>query len=151
MEFPRKRIAVGARIRDEQGRLLLVKPAYRDGWLIPGGVVDADESPRDGLLRELREELGLSLPLGALLCVDYVAAGAAYGEGLHLLFDGGCLDAAQVHALVITDPELVALQWVSPLEAQALLVPSLAQRLRSLEQAAPGGLLYLENGLPLAS
>lgn len=151
MEFPRKRVAVGARIRDEQGRLLLVKPAYRDGWLIPGGVVDADESPRDGLLRELQEELGLTLPVGPLLCVDYLAAGPVYGEGLHLLFDGGCLNPMQVQALKIGDAELVALHWATPNEAQALLVPSLAQRLRSLEQAAPGSLLYLENGLPLTA
>ncbi|MGE8496809.1 MAG: NUDIX domain-containing protein [Pseudomonas sp.] len=149
MEFPRKRIAVGALIRDEQGRLLLVKPAYRDGWLIPGGVVDADESPRDGLLRELREELGLTRPIDTLLCVDYMVAGAAYGEGLHLLFDGGCLNSIQAQALVICDAELVALHWATAAEAQALLVPSLARRLQSLEEAPLGTLLYLENGLPL--
>jgi ADP-ribose pyrophosphatase YjhB (NUDIX family) len=151
MQFPSKRIAVGILIRDSNGRLLLVKPSYREGWLVPGGVVDADESPRAGLMRELREELALTVEPGTLLCVDYVEAHGDYGDGLHLLFEGGCLATPAAQTLQVCDPELQALQWVTPDEAECLLVPSLARRLQCLRQAEPGALLYLENGqLPLA-
>lgn len=146
IEFPTKRIAVGALIRDQIGRLLLVKPAYRDGWLVPGGVVDANESPRAGLCRELREELNLVFEPGRLLCVDYVSAHGDFADGMHLLFDGGHLADSLVKAISVCDPELHALQWVTDEEAQDLLVPSLARRVRSLLQAKTSELLYMENG-----
>jgi len=31
------RVAAGVLFRDAQGRVLLVKPTYKDGWDIPGG------------------------------------------------------------------------------------------------------------------
>ncbi len=31
------RVTAGALIRDAEGRILLVKPTYKDGWNIPGG------------------------------------------------------------------------------------------------------------------
>lgn len=146
VEFPTKRISVGALIRDRHARLLLVKPTYRDGWLLPGGIVDVDESPRAALVREIREELGLTLDPGALLCVDYVTAHGEYADGLHLLFDGGCLSDSRVQGLHVCDAELQALQWATPEEAQGLLVPSLARRLQPLRRVGPGVLCYLENG-----
>ncbi len=35
----------GALFRDGRGNILLVDPVYRDTWDLPGGVIDADESP----------------------------------------------------------------------------------------------------------
>ncbi|MGH8354505.1 MAG: NUDIX domain-containing protein [Pseudomonas sp.] len=146
MQCPSKRIAVGVLIRDQRGRLLLVKPGYREGWLIPGGVVDADESPRAGLIREVREELGLSCTPERLLCVDYVRAAGDYGDGLHLLFAGEVLTSAQAATVRICDPELTALCWATPSEALQLLVPSLARRLASLRGSGFAQTLYLEDG-----
>ncbi len=31
----------GALVRDRRGRLLVLKPTYKAGWTIPGGVVEA--------------------------------------------------------------------------------------------------------------
>ncbi|MEU8419549.1 NUDIX hydrolase [Micromonospora sp. NPDC048835] len=46
--LPRKRRAAGLLITDPQDRVLLVEPAYKTDWEIPGGRVEADESPRQG-------------------------------------------------------------------------------------------------------
>lgn len=53
------RVAVKALIRNEEGKLLLVKEKS-DKWDLPGGGLDHGEEPEDGIRRELREELGIT-------------------------------------------------------------------------------------------
>ena len=61
---------------DEASRLLLcrVAPGHwvgREGWwMLPGGGLEHGEDPRDGVLRELTEETGLTGEVEGLLEVD---------------------------------------------------------------------------------
>jgi 8-oxo-dGTP pyrophosphatase MutT (NUDIX family) len=41
-------------------KLILVKLRYAEGWRLPGGGRRADEDPRGAVLRELREEIGMT-------------------------------------------------------------------------------------------
>jgi len=52
-----------ARVVREDGRILLVKAAYRWRWGMPGGLMDAGESPADAAIRETREETGVAIEL----------------------------------------------------------------------------------------
>jgi len=38
--LPMKRMGSGALFFDSAGRILIVKPSYKDVWEIPGGVVE---------------------------------------------------------------------------------------------------------------
>ncbi len=69
----RKRVSADAIVRDPSGRILLVDPAYKPDWDLPGGMAEANEPPADALRRELREELGLDIKVGDLLCVDWIS------------------------------------------------------------------------------
>ncbi|GAA0564059.1 NUDIX hydrolase [Actinomadura livida] len=60
---------VGGIVQDGAGRLLLVKRARPPGeglWSIPGGRVEPGEDDPAALVRELKEETGLDVVVGAL-------------------------------------------------------------------------------------
>ena len=61
---------VGAVIRDEQGRLLLIRRGHEPGaglWSLPGGRVEPGETDAEALVREMREETGLVVRTGRLI------------------------------------------------------------------------------------
>jgi len=43
-----------------EGKAILVRLRYARGWRLPGGGRRANEDPRDAVLRELREEIGMT-------------------------------------------------------------------------------------------
>ncbi|MFF4543875.1 NUDIX hydrolase [Streptomyces sp. NPDC001435] len=64
MEIPGERRLAAAVVMDERGRVLLVRRSERERflpcvWGVPCGKLEQGESPRDGALRELKEETGL--------------------------------------------------------------------------------------------
>ena len=62
-------IGVFGIIFDEQGRVLLCHRRDHDLWNLPGGALEAGESPLDGLKREVKEETGLIVEIFKLLGV----------------------------------------------------------------------------------
>jgi 8-oxo-dGTP pyrophosphatase MutT (NUDIX family) len=86
--------AASGLITDPDGRVLVVKPNYRDGWSLPGGVLESDERPEDGCAREVLEEVGLTVHPGRLLVLDWVPAGDGRPRPfVSFLFDCGTVAA----------------------------------------------------------
>lgn len=141
-------MSAAALLLSDDGRLLIVKPHYRDYWLLPGGVVERDESPRRGCARETLEELGLEIAPLRLLCVDYTLPTDTSTESLQFVFWSGYLSAAQLAAIRLQAEELTEWRLTTPAEAAALLAPRLARRLPAcLAALASGsGAIYLEGG-----
>lgn len=145
--MPRKRAGGGALFRDATGRVLFVVPTYKPTWEIPGGLVEADESPRIACERELREELGLDLGVGRLLVVDWVPAYGVWGDGLLFVFDGGVVAEDLVSEMRLPADELSAVQLRPLDEAAPHLRPAMTRRLRhALAAATDGSTHYLEFG-----
>ncbi|HEU5110028.1 MAG TPA: NUDIX hydrolase [Micromonosporaceae bacterium] len=149
--LPRKRMAAGVLMTDDADRVLIVEPVYKDDWEIPGGTVEADESPYAAAGREIAEELGLSRPVGGLLVVDWVSPRPGRTEGLMLVFDGGRLTAEEIAGLALPADELRGYVLCAVAEAAVLLSPVLARRLTAAVAArASGTVAYLEDGHPVA-
>ena len=52
----------GACIRDEEGRILLLRRSDGENlWGFPGGAIEPDERAADAVVREVREEIGLEV------------------------------------------------------------------------------------------
>lgn len=54
-------LGVRALVRDEAGRLLLIRHSYLPGWHFPGGGVEFGETASEAVRRELAEEGGVAL------------------------------------------------------------------------------------------
>ncbi|MHB1614663.1 MAG: NUDIX hydrolase [Actinomycetes bacterium] len=66
----RRVAAVGAVVHDRQGRLLLVRrghPPAEGQWSLPGGKVEPGETGPQAVVREIAEETGLDVVVGAHL------------------------------------------------------------------------------------
>jgi 8-oxo-dGTP diphosphatase len=114
-------MVVAAALVDGGGRILLQQRAPSRAmaglWEFPGGKVEEGELPEAALVRELEEELGISVEIGALLPAAFASAD---NEGRHMLLllylcrewrgEPRPLDAA-------------ALKWLRPDEMGALPMP----------------------------
>ncbi|HUA30019.1 MAG TPA: NUDIX hydrolase [Streptosporangiaceae bacterium] len=137
--------SAGALIFDPGGRLLILKPTYKSGWTIPGGVMEADgETPWEACRREVREECGLEVGGGRLVCVDFRRPRPGRPGGVRFLFDCGAVDRATLDALVV-QPEEISEHSLEPLPAAlAMLRGPIRRRVRAACRAK--GLVYLEDG-----
>lgn len=143
-EMTKKRIGSGVAIVDENFRILLVEPTYKDTWEIPGGMVEFDESPRQGARRECLEELGFDVEIGRLLVIDWVNQGRAAGEGLLFIYATGPVDASRI---VLPSEELRSWEWCDREAVLARVQDFKAPRLfAAMDALRNGSFLELENG-----
>jgi 8-oxo-dGTP diphosphatase len=154
----RKRMAATALFRDAEGRVLVADPVYKAAWDLPGGAVEADESPHAACCREVVEELGLDRPPGRVLAVDWVPARAIgpagqtlLPDGVIIVYDGGVLTPAEVKEIVLADGELAGFEFVTAVQAAGRVTPLVARRIAAcLEACEAGTVATLENGSPTA-
>ena len=146
--LPRVPASAGALLRDDGGRILILKPTYKSGWTVPGGQLEEDgESPWEGCRREVREETGLDVTSGRLACVDFLRPRPGRPGGIRFLFDCGVVDVDRRAGLALQIEEISEARWAAPGEALPLLSGPVGRRVaRAL---AATGTVYLESGRPV--
>jgi 8-oxo-dGTP diphosphatase len=148
-EVPRIPASAGALIFDARGRLLVLNPSYKRHWTIPGGRMEPDgESPWETCRRETREECGLEVERGRLVCIDFLRPKPERPGGVRFLFDCGTFSEAQLAAITVQEDEILDHRLVALSEAKALLSRPIRRRVIAAIKA--DGFLYLENGRPVA-
>jgi ADP-ribose pyrophosphatase YjhB (NUDIX family) len=141
--------AAGALIFDGAGRLLILKPTYKTGWTIPGGVMEADgETPWEACRREVREECGLEVHGGRLACVDFRPPRPGRPGGMRFLFDCGVADDVALSSISLQEQEIAAYLLVPLDEAFELLRGPIRRRVRAAVRKRR--CVYLENGRRVA-
>jgi 8-oxo-dGTP diphosphatase len=147
-ELPAIPVSAGALIFDQAARLLILKPTYKSGWTIPGGVMEADgETPWDACRREVREECGIEVSSGRLACTDYHPGRPGRPGGIRFLFDCGPVSDAALAGITL-QPEEIAEHRLVPLEeALTLLRAPIRRRVQAVSRHP--GFVYLEDGQPV--
>lgn len=135
MDFPEKRVGSGVLLRDEHGDVLLVEPTYKPGWEIPGGLAEVGQSPREAAARECREELGLVIEIGPLLCVHYSPGRRVPGDGVMFVFDAGTT-AMEAGQFELPADELSEAKFVPPNLLDAHLPEIMVRRMHAAIAAA---------------
>lgn len=148
--FPRKRIAAGALFFNSANKLLIIKPSYYSHWSIPGGVVEAEESPYQTCQRECLEEIGLKAKKLQLLCLDYKDTVGVKPESLQMIFYGGRLTKNDLSKIKVDNHEIMAYKFINTKDAFKTMGGSksaLAKRVKyALMAIKSKKVYYLENG-----
>ena len=132
---------------NQANEILVLEPTYKENWEIPGGIVEANESPRAAALRDTREEIGIELADEALrlAAIEYMAAGEQKTEALMFIFNGGVLSEEQISRISIDGHEIRSCRFLAPDPAVQLLGPILGKRvLRALKALVNGAEIYFE-------
>ena len=146
---PRVRVAVAL---IGPGGLLLVRHQKKDRsyWLIPGGGLEYGESMREAAHRELLEETGLEVEVGAFLMAAESLAPDRSRHVVHVIFrgsvTGGTLCLGDEH-MEPHERRIVEVRWV-PLEEVRRVVmhpPFGEQILTALQAGEPEVPNYLDN------
>ncbi len=106
----------------------MLETTYRKEWLVPGGIVERNESPWEGAKREVREEIGLELERLEFAAMDWRSSDDEYDDSLHFVFDGGVLSADQMNAIRADGVEIAGYRFADRAEAETLLEPHLCKR-----------------------
>ena len=145
-------VSAGALIFDRAGQLLILKPTYKTGWTIPGGVMESDgETPWEACRREVAEECGLHIGDGhpaRLACMDFRRPRPGKPGGVRYLFDCGVFSDTRLAGIVVQPEEIAEHRMADLPTALTMLRKPIRLRVR----AATGGeaLRYLEDGLPVS-
>lgn len=128
--LPKKRMSAGAIFRNEDGDVLLVNPTYKEPWEIPGGIVEANESPKQACIREVKEEIGLTINPARLLIVAYRPEGEMATESLTFQFYGGIIGVEEINKIVLPQDELSEFRFIPPAQIANFLAETVAHRVR---------------------
>jgi ADP-ribose pyrophosphatase YjhB (NUDIX family) len=140
---PKVALSASAVLRDTQGRIALVRNTYRDGWSLPGGVVDDNEPPAEASIREVLEELGHEVVGPAtLLVVQWAGRGLGPVQFLNFTFDVGvCEDPAK---LVPQEEEIAEIAFFAPDALPDGLRPFMRHRMGAIIGSGFQGISYIQ-------
>lgn len=128
---PKYTVGAISAVERADGRLLLVRQAYRQGWGIPGGLLARREAAADAARREVLEEVGLHIELVG----EPVVVVAPEPQRIDIVYRARPVDAAAARHVRPCTPEIVEAGWFDPASLPELQEET-AEALIALARAA---------------
>ncbi|MFD7369248.1 NUDIX hydrolase [Nocardiopsis alba] len=126
---PLHSVSVAGAVIREDGRMLVIKRRDNGNWEPPGGVLELDETPEEGVVREVLEETGIRVEVEQLTGVYKNMARGIVALVFRCKPSGG---------IEIPTSESVAVEWLAPKQVSERMSKVYAIRLLdALEISAP--------------
>jgi len=122
--------SVSVAVRDDAGRVLLIRHADGDRWLLPGGCVEPEEPPDGAATREVEEETGITVgPLRLVAALGGPDFTVRYENGdetsyVTVLYEGPVVGGSAR----ADDVESLEVRWCTLAEAAALVTTASTRR-----------------------
>jgi len=145
----KRHTASGAFIFNDQNQLLILKPSYKDGWNLPGGVTDEFESPYQTVIRECKEEVNLDVQIKDLVLIDYSLKTIDDFEHDYIEFYF-TVSVKNLSDIQIDNQEIIDYKFIDIKEAKNYLTQNYHTRLQAFLNASTYPVLY-DNCKPLKS
>lgn len=123
----RKRIGGGVVFLNRKNQILLVKASYKDNWLLPGGIVDKNESPKEAAAREAQEEIGIKVRKLKLVSVFWGIDKEYDDDYLTFDFYGGVIKKEE--DVKIDGDEIIDFRFVSINKLEKFVSPGTKTRI----------------------
>ena len=115
---------VAAMIRDEAGRMLVVRKRGTAAFMQPGGKRDVGEDDLAALDREIGEELGCRMVAGSARSLGQFDCPAANEPGWRVQ---ASVYAVDVHGAVIPQAEIAEVMWIDPVAPASIVLAPLTR------------------------
>jgi ADP-ribose pyrophosphatase YjhB (NUDIX family) len=106
-------------ILEKDGKVLMCRGIGSNSWDIPGGRLNKNEDPKAGLMRELKEELGIEVVVKNPFYVCAVHDFKNQPPRYFVVFKGSMINPSD--NLVVAQDELDEIRWVSEDEVDTLV------------------------------
>jgi 8-oxo-dGTP diphosphatase len=115
---------VAALIRDDAGRMLVVRKRGTAAFMQPGGKRDAGEDDLTALEREIREELGCQMVPGSAQALGQFNSAAANEPGWQVQ---ASVYAVKVDGAIAPQAEIAEALWIHPTALESIVLAPLTR------------------------
>lgn len=137
---PPRRFGSLALLQEPEGHFAVIQRSYWtevSRWGLPGGSAAPNELPRRAMCRNIAEKLGLRVTAGHLLAIDHSTAWPGkHVEGVNFVYH---VQVDEIPADVQLAHGYTELRWVTPDEAETLLIDHELLRVRQCLKALGSG------------
>ena len=117
-KFPKGvEIVCSAIIENSEGKILLAKyPEWHNKWIMPGGHIEPGETINEAVIREAKEEVGLSVKPEGVITYGELIGSKDFDEPGHFIYFN-ILCKTDNFDVKLDNDELIEYKWVTPQEA----------------------------------